>query len=107
MLGERHSEREENVNSNSARRPEASVAICLKSMKKTCTLTIERWDLGIAADHGQNSTSANSNGDINKLSCDLNTRLSREMDEMMLIVRSRGHLVMQLAMRNCLRYKMP
>ena len=37
MLGEMHSGREESVNSISARRQEAPVAICLKTWKKTCT----------------------------------------------------------------------
>ena len=45
---------------------------------------------------GQNSTSANSHAEINRLSTELNLRLSREMDEMVsvLILRSKGQLVM-------------
>ena len=39
--------------------------------------------LGNDANPGPNSTSANSNAEINKLSTELNSRLSREMDEMM------------------------
>ena len=39
--------------------------------------------LGNDANPGQNSTSANSNAEINKLSTELHSRLSREMDEMM------------------------
>ena len=38
---------------------------------------------GNDANLGQTSTSANSNAEINKLSSELNSRLSREMDEMM------------------------
>ena len=38
---------------------------------------------GNSADHGQNSASVNSNAEINRLSSELNSRLSREMDEMM------------------------
>ena len=37
---------------------------------------------GINADPGQNLASANSNAEINSLSSELNSRLSREMDEM-------------------------
>ena len=39
--------------------------------------------LGNDTDPGQNSTSANSNAEINKLSSELYSRLSREMDQMM------------------------
>ena len=42
--------------------------------------------LGNDADPGQNSTSANSNAEINMLSSELNSRLSREMDDMINIV---------------------
>ena len=38
---------------------------------------------GNDTDLGQNSTSANSNAEINRLSSELNLRLSREMDEIM------------------------
>ena len=40
-------------------------------------------DLGAIADYGQNSTSGNSSAEINRLSSELNSRLSRELDEMM------------------------
>ena len=39
--------------------------------------------LGNDTDSGQNSTNANSNAEVNKLSSELNSRLSREKDEMM------------------------
>ena len=38
---------------------------------------------GNNADPGHNSASGNSNVEINRLSSELNSRLSREMDEMM------------------------
>ena len=38
---------------------------------------------GIDADYGQNSASGNSSAEINRLSSELNSRLSRELDEMM------------------------
>ena len=40
-------------------------------------------DLGTSADYGQNSASGNSSAEINRLSGELNSRLSRELDEMM------------------------
>ena len=38
---------------------------------------------GTSANHGQNSTGGNSSAEINRLSSELNSRLSRELDEMM------------------------
>ena len=40
-------------------------------------------NLGINAEYGQNSASGNSSAEINRLSSVLNSRLSRELDEMM------------------------
>ena len=41
---------------------------------------------GISTSQDQNSASVNSNAEINKLSSELNSRLSREIDDMMNIV---------------------
>ena len=40
-------------------------------------------NLGVNADHGQNSASGTSSAEINRLSSELNSSLSRELDEMM------------------------
>ena len=40
-------------------------------------------NLGVNADYGQNSASGHSSAGINRLSSELNSRLSRELDEMM------------------------
>ena len=64
--------------------------------------------LGNDADPGQSSTSANSNAKINKLSSELNSRLSREMDEMMNSVNTQIQGAnSDIEGRYCRRYKMP
>ena len=83
MLGERHSDREENVNSNSVRRPESANSNMFENNEENLYLNHKEMGVGDDADPGQNSTSANSNAEINKLSSELNSRLPREMDEMM------------------------
>ena len=83
MLGERHSEREDIVNSNSARRPESALSNLFENNEENLYMNHRDVGLGDDANYGQNSTSANSNAEINKLSSELNSRLSREMDEMM------------------------
>ena len=83
MLGERHSEREESVNSNSVRRPESANSDTFENNEENLYLNHKEMGFGNDANLGQNSTSANSNAEINKLSSELNSRLSREMDEMM------------------------
>ena len=83
MLGERHSEREESVNSNSVRRPESANSGMFENNEEKWYLNHREMGLGNDTNTGQNSTSANSNAEINKLSSELNSRLSREMDEML------------------------
>ena len=83
MLGERHSEREESVNSNSVKRPESVNSDMFENKEENLYLNHREMGLGNDANRGQNSTSSNSNAEINKLSSELNSRLSREMDELM------------------------
>ena len=83
MLGERHYEREESVDSNSARRPESANIIALGNNDEDMYLNHREMGFGNNADPGHNSASVNSNVEINRLSSELNSRLSREMDEMM------------------------
>ena len=82
MLGERHFEREESVNSKSVRRPESANSNMFENNEENLYLNLKEMGVGDDADPGQNSTT-NSNAEINKLSSDLNSRLPREMDEMM------------------------
>ena len=83
MLCERRSEREERVINNSARRPESANSNMFENNAESLYLNHREMGLGNDADPGQISTSANSNAEINKLSSELNSRLSREKDEMM------------------------
>ena len=83
MLGEMHSEKEERVNSNSARRPESANSKMFENNGENLYLNHGEMGLGNDVNPGQNSTSANSNAEINKLSSELNSRLTRKMDEMM------------------------
>ena len=83
MLGERHSERDESVNSNSARRPESTTSDMFRNNEENLYLNHAEMKPGNSADPGQNLTSANASVEINRLSSELNSRFSREMDEMM------------------------
>ena len=83
MLGERHSEREESVDSNSARRPESANSNAFENNGENLYLSHREMGLGNDDNPGQNSTSAISNAELNRLSSELNSRISREMDEMM------------------------
>ena len=83
MLGSRHSEREESVNSNHARKPESVNSNLFENNEENLYLYSRETELGVNAELGQNSTSANSSAEINRLSSELISRISREMDEMM------------------------
>ena len=86
MLGENHfnrNERDESVSSNFGRRPGSASADELDYNGEN-RYSVTR-DIGPVhnADYGQNSTGGNSSAEINKLSSELNSRLSRELDDMM------------------------
>ena len=83
MLGERHPERKESVNSNSARRPESANSNMFGNNDEDMYLNHREMGFDNNADPGHNSASGNSNAEINRLSSELNSRISREMDEMM------------------------
>ena len=78
MLGERHSEREESVNSHSARRPESANSKMFENDEEYLYLNRREMGLGNDTDPGQNSTSINSNAEINNVSSELNSRLSKK-----------------------------
>ena len=78
MLGERQSERDESANSNSARRLESTTSDMFENNEENLYLNLAELRPGNSADPGQNSTSANLNAEINMLSSELNSRLSRE-----------------------------
>ena len=83
MLGGNHFsdvEREESLNSNLPRRPESAASNNFENGNGDMCLN---RNLGFNADCGQNSASGNSSAEINRLSSKMNSRLSRELDEMM------------------------
>ena len=86
MLGGDHfngAERERSLDSTSARRRESITSNDLENEGESLYSNHRNDDLRTSADYGRNSADASSQAEINKLSCELNTRISREMDEMM------------------------
>ena len=86
MLGENHfgrKERDESISSNRARRPESAFGDEFENNDENTQLNTREGGLGTSADYGRNSTGGNSSAEINRLSSELNSRLSRELDEMM------------------------
>ena len=86
MLGENHyswNERNESIYSNQARRPRSVSGDELVNNGENNYLDAGSFGPGTSANHGQNSTGGNSSAEINRLSSELNSRLSRELDEMM------------------------
>ena len=86
MLGENHfnrNERDESLNSNRARRPESSIEDEFENNDENRQLDLRDVGPSTNADYGRNSSEGNSSAEINKLSSELNSRLSRELDEMM------------------------
>ena len=88
MLGENHfnsreRERDKSLNSNLAMRPDSPISNNFGNGDEN--LCQDRKDIssGIIADYGQNPVGTISHAEINRLSSELNSRISREMDEMM------------------------
>ena len=90
MLGENHfntrereRERCESLNSNLARRPERVVSNDFENDDENTHVSPRVVNSGISADFDHNSATANTSAEINRLSSELNSRISREMDETM------------------------
>ena len=83
MLGERHSEREESVNSNSVRRPGSANSNTFGNNNENIYSNHKDMGFGNNAVPGHNSASENLNAENNRLSSEFNSRLTRKMDEMM------------------------
>ena len=86
MLGKNNfsgMDREESLDSNSARRPESAASNNLENEDESSYLYRGDISSGINADYGQNSVDASSQAEINRLSSELNSRISREMDQVM------------------------
>ena len=76
-------EREESLNSNLARRPESANSNNFENDDETTYLNSGVINPCIYAEYGRNSASANSSAEINRFSSELNSRISREKDELM------------------------
>ena len=86
MFGENHynrNEKDESVNSNQVRRPRSVSGDEFENNGENNYLETGSFDPGTSANHSQNSTGGNSSAKINRLSSELNSRLSRELDDMM------------------------
>ena len=86
MLGENHfngTSREESLDSNSARRPGIATSNNLRNEEESSYLNHRNVSSGINAEYGQNSVDASFHAEINRLSSELNSRKSTEMDEVM------------------------
>ena len=85
MLGENHfkrNERDERLSSNRARRPESTVEDEFENNDENRHLDSRDAGPSTNADYGRNSKEGNSSSEINGLSSELNSSLSRELDEM-------------------------
>ena len=76
-------ERERSLDSNSVRRRESIMSNNLDNEGESLFSNCRNDEPRTSADLGQNSAEANSLAEINRLSSELNSRISREMDEMM------------------------
>ena len=76
-------EREESLNSNLAKRPESANSNNFENDNEKMYLNSGVINPGINADYGRNSASANSSAENIRLSSELNSWMSTEMDEMM------------------------
>ena len=76
-------ERERSLESNSVRRRERIMSNNLDNEGESLFSNCRNDEPRTSADLGQNSAEANSLAEINRLSSELNSRISREMDEMM------------------------
>ena len=86
MLGENHfneTERDESLNSTSVRRHESVMSNILENEGESSYSNHRNSNVRANADYGQDSADVSSQVKINKLSSELNSRISREMDEMM------------------------
>ena len=86
MLGENHfnaREREGSLNSNLPRRSRSSASNESENENGNVGRNQRNDHSRANTEYDQNSVTANSSAEINKLSSELNSRISREMDEMM------------------------
>ena len=103
MLGENHfdgTERDESLEGTSIRRQESVTSNNLENEGLDPYADYGNPRVGTSAVCGQNSASVDSQAEINKLSSELNSRISREMDEMMNSVSSQIQRAINDAINN-------
>ena len=83
MLGEDQMGREESLDSTSARRHESVTSNNLENEDEGSFPNHRNTNVKANADYGQNSADMSSQAEINRLSSELISGISREMDEMM------------------------
>ena len=85
MLGENHfngSGRDNSLNGTSIRRQNSIASNNLEDEETNLHSENENLGIGTSAGYGHNSASLDSQAEINRLSSELNSRISREMDDM-------------------------
>ena len=103
MLGENHfneAERDGSLDSTSIRRHKSIMSNNLDEREENPYSDHRNSNVRSSADYGQNSTDMNSQAEINKLSSELNSRISREMDEMVSSVSSQIQRAINDAINN-------
>ena len=103
MLGENHlndTGRHGSLDGTSIRRQESITSNNLKNEEMNLHSDHRNLGVGTSAGYDQNSASIDSQAEINKLSSELNSRISREMDEMMDSVSSQIHRAISDAIHN-------
>ena len=103
MLGENHfdgTERDESLEGTSIRRQESVTSNNLENERLDPYADYGNPRVGTSVVYGQNSASVDSQAEINKLSSELNSRISREMDEMMNSVSSQIQRAINDAINN-------
>ena len=89
MLGENHfndMRRDESLDGTSIRRQESVTSNNLENEEMNLHSDHRNPETGTSAGYDRNSASIDSQAEINKLSSELNSRISREMDEMMKVL---------------------
>ena len=103
MLGENHfndMRRDESLDGTSIRRQESVTSNNLENEEMNLHSDHRNPETGTSASYDRITASIDSQAEINKLSCELNSRISREMDEMMNSVSSQIQRAISDAINN-------
>ena len=103
MLGENHfndMRRDESLDETSVRRQESVTSSNLENEEMDLHSDYRNPETGTSAGYDRITASIDSQAEINKLSCELNSRISREMDEMMNSVSSQIQRAISDAINN-------